>query len=105
MKTQSYVITVAGSGLGHAIASTISESVPNSRTYLLGRNWEKLEAVRVELPRSESHVVLVADVRDPQSLMRAIRGSDLATANLVGIIANAGVGGENKYGPDDRWDE
>ena len=34
-----------------------------------------------------------------------IRAEKLEQVNLVAVVANAGVGGENEYGPEDRWDE
>jgi len=64
-----------------------------------------LEKTRSELPRSEEHQIIVADLKDRVGLQSAIRAAQLETKNLAGVIANAGVGGGNEYGPHDRWDE
>ncbi|MGK5084009.1 SDR family oxidoreductase [Bdellovibrionota bacterium FG-1] len=105
MKTQSYLISGAGSGIGKAIALRIAESQQASRIFLLGRSKTKLEGVKKELPRAEEHEIIVADLKDREGLRYALSAAKLGSKNLVAVIANAGVGGENQYGPQDRWDE
>jgi NAD(P)-dependent dehydrogenase (short-subunit alcohol dehydrogenase family) len=45
------------------------------------------------------------DVRDAQAWQATIARTFDAQTNLCGVFANAGIGGENHYGTDDRWDE
>ena len=68
---------------------------------LLGRNLEKLQKVVAKLPGN--HAAFQADVRsisDLQAVVNMLEGKA-----IHGIISNAGVGGENSWGPEDRWSE
>jgi len=102
---KSYLVSGAGSGIGRAIALKIASTDPSHRVFLLGRNRDRLLSVQRELPRSEQHEVLIADLSEPKGLNGAILDARLDECNLVSIVANAGVGGENHYGPNDRWNE
>ena len=96
---KTYLISGAGSGIGLAIAQKLAAG--GDTCILLGRNLEKLQQAVSQLPGN--HAVFQADVRSVSDLQ--------AVANLLegqvlhGIIANAGVGGENYWGPEDRWTE
>jgi NAD(P)-dependent dehydrogenase (short-subunit alcohol dehydrogenase family) len=96
---KTYLISGAGSGIGLAMAQKLAAG--GDTCILLGRNLEKLQQAVSQLPGS--HAVFQADVRSVSDLQ--------AVANLLegqvlhGIIANAGVGGENYWGPEDRWSE
>jgi len=105
MSTRSYLVSGAGSGIGRAVALRIARAAPEHRVVLLGRTKERLDEVRRELPDPGFHQVLVADIRDKEMLRHVVQGARLQDTNLVAVIANAGVGGENHYGPNDRWDE
>lgn len=105
MVKRSYLVSGAGSGIGRAIALGIARAAPGNRLVLLGRNRTKLERVREELPNPESHRVVVVDLQSRESIGRSIREARLEDENLVAVIANAGVGGENHFGPNDSWDE
>lgn len=105
MKRRSYLISGAGSGIGRAVALGVAQADPGNRVILLGRNRSRLEEVRLELPDADQHRIIEADVRDPDSLARNIRQARLEDVNLVAVIANAGIGGENHYGRNDRWNE
>ena len=105
MKNRSYLISGAGSGIGEAMAHQIANASAEHQVILLGRNRENLERVKVALPRSNQHRVLVADLSDAKKLSQALRDAHLTESNLAGVIANAGVGGENRYGENDRWNE
>lgn len=102
---KSFLISGAGSGIGKAIALKIAEASATNKVFLLGRNEDKLEAVRKGLPRSEIHQVLKADICNKQDLHQNIKRANLEKENLVAVISNAGIGGGNEFGPDDRWDE
>ena len=96
---KTYLISGAGSGIGLAMAQKLAASGDNC--ILLGRNLEKLQKVVAKL--TGNHSAFQADVRSISDLQ--------AVANLLedqalhGIIANAGVGGENYWGSEDRWSE
>lgn len=93
-----YLITGAGSGIGRAIVVALAEQ--GHTCYLLGRNENKLEEVRRAL-KAGNHRVLVADVTKAEQMQALLADNpDLA---LDGIIANAGLGGENHFGEHDRW--
>jgi len=86
---KTYLISGAGSGIGLAMAQKLAAG--GDTCILLGRNLEKLQQAVSQLPGN--HAVFQADVRSVSDLQ--------AVANLLegqalhGIIANAGVGGEN----------
>ncbi len=96
---KTYLISGAGSGIGLAMAQKLAAG--GDTCILFGRNLEKLQQAVSQLPGN--HAVFQADVRSVSDLQ--------AVANLLegqalhGIIANAGVGGENYWGAEDRWAE
>lgn len=93
-----YLITGAGSGIGRAIALQLAAE--GHQCFLLGRNENKLRETLKAMQGTE-HQLLVADVADGLSMAKAAaQFPDLA---IDGIIANAGVGGENHFGEQDRW--
>lgn len=105
MGMRSYLVSGAGAGIGRAIALKIARVSEENRVILLGRRLDRLEQVRRELRNPDQHQILVADLSEREGLARAIQGARLESANLVAVVANAGVGGANQYGPGDRWDE
>jgi NAD(P)-dependent dehydrogenase (short-subunit alcohol dehydrogenase family) len=95
-----YLITGAGSGIGRAIAIEIAKN--GNTCFLLGRNENNLKET-LSLLTNGNHTIFVADIANENSLKNiAQQNADLV---LDGIIANAGVGGENNFGENDRWDE
>jgi NAD(P)-dependent dehydrogenase (short-subunit alcohol dehydrogenase family) len=105
MKTQWHLVTGASSGIGKAIAVQLANSDSQHRLFLLGRNEERLREVRSELPNSNEHRMIAVDLSDRHSVRSSLKKAHLEDFNLVSVIANAGVGGENRYGELDRWDE
>ncbi len=95
-----YLITGAGSGIGRAIAVEIANHGHNC--FLMGRNENNLKET-VALLANGNHTIFVADIATDISLKKIVK----LHPNLVldGIIANAGVGGENNFGENDRWNE
>lgn len=100
----SIVITGAGTGIGAAAAAALAVS-GDHQLVLLGRRLDKLESVRKELNNPSHHGCFSCDVSDADSIANAINQANLKEKNVVGVFANAGIGGENYYGQDDRWDE
>src|SRR5688500_11729643 len=96
---KSFIVSGAGTGIGRAIA--IARAKAKHRELLLERHEPALVETKQMLARSNEHSILVADTRDAQRL----RENFCRLENLSGVIANAGVGGENEYGDSDRWDE
>ncbi len=95
-----YLITGAGSGIGKAIAIELAKH--NNNCYLLGRNEKNLNET-LSLLKEGDHKIIAADITDPLSLQNIIdNNTDLV---LDGIMANAGIGGENSFSEKDRWNK
>lgn len=99
MTTKTYIISGAGSGIGRAITQKLAT---NNNCILLSRNESSLKETLEMLP-ANNHQILVADIRDKVQLEKA--ATQLNASFIDGIIANSGVGGENYWGENDRWDE
>jgi NAD(P)-dependent dehydrogenase (short-subunit alcohol dehydrogenase family) len=95
-----YLITGAGSGIGRAIAIELANQ--NHTCFLLGRDKNKLEQTFASL-KSGQHQILQIDVTDKKSF--EVHKTKIDTLVLDGIIANAGIGGENQFGENDRWND
>jgi NAD(P)-dependent dehydrogenase (short-subunit alcohol dehydrogenase family) len=95
-----YIISGAGSGIGKAIAQKLAQQ--GNTCYLLGRDRSTLEHTLKSLPGT-GHKALVADIRNKTSLVAA--ATEIAGTSIDGLIANAGIGGENYWGHADRWDD
>ena len=100
------LITGAGSGIGAAVAHRLAQH-EGVRLILMGRRLEPLQAVQEALPSSGDHVVASMDVSEADALVAWLDGAEsgLDAHPLVGVFANAGVGGPNTWGKDDRWEE
>jgi NAD(P)-dependent dehydrogenase (short-subunit alcohol dehydrogenase family) len=93
------VVTGAGSGIGRSIANTLAER--GYSLILLGRNLENLESTKSLLKNPEQHQCHTCDIRNPEEIRKALEN----VSSIYALIANAGVGGENQYGDQDRWQE
>lgn len=93
------VITGAGSGIGRSIAETLAER--GYSLILLGRNLKNLESTKSLLKNSAQHQCHTCDIRSSEAIRKALEN----VPSLYGLIANAGIGGENQYGEQDRWRE
>lgn len=102
--TRSILISGAGSGIGRAAALDLANTWPDAEFILVGRRPGPLEETALHLPQGKVTIVSASQA-DRKDLAAALRRIDLGKRNLVGVIANAGVGGDNRYGDDDRWSE
>jgi NAD(P)-dependent dehydrogenase (short-subunit alcohol dehydrogenase family) len=98
MKT--YIISGGGTGIGRAIAQKLSRE---HTVILCGRNSKNLEETLSLLNNRSRHYALEMDVRSLPSVQEA--ASQCPVSSLDGIIANAGIGGANFFGVEDRWED
>jgi NAD(P)-dependent dehydrogenase (short-subunit alcohol dehydrogenase family) len=101
---QHFIITGAGTGIGRAIAVRLASL--GASVSLLGRRAEPLEetARLVRSHGTKCHVE-TCDVRDRAQVDAAFLRSAEALGAFSGLVANAGIGGENRAGPGDRFDD
>lgn len=95
------LITGAGAGIGRSIAEQLA-----SQGYSLilgGRNLDKLEETKAKLQNPSNHSIHSCDIRKIGDIQSAL--NKLNVSSLYGLVANAGIGGENTYGENDRWQE
>lgn len=95
------VVTGAGTGIGLAISQALAGK--GYSLILMGRTLSRLEATQKKLKDPEQHQVQTCDVRDRKALETALENA--AIDSLYGAVINAGVGGENSPGDNDRWQE
>ena len=100
--TKTYLVTGAGTGMGEATAKKLAEQ--GNRLILVGRREGLLNDLKTKLQGNE-HIVLGLDVSNKKAVEEAYASIGLKNLNLTGVFANAGIGGENAYGEDDRWEE
>lgn len=101
MKT--FLITGAGSGIGRATAGVLA-SDPSVSLILVGRNEQALKETLKALP-GNAHRIASLDIREKHEWQDFFSVPENQPENLCGVFANAGIGGENHYGDEDRWDE
>ena len=99
MKT--VLISGAGSGIGQATA--VQLAAEQMRIVLLGRTESKLQETKKLLENTAVHKIVVADVSSKESVQSGLH--KMETAELYAVVANAGIGGENIYGANDRWEK
>ena len=97
------LITGAGTGIGRAMALTLSQKLPETTLILAGRNLTNLEKTQSALKTNALCVSM--DVTDNKSIQAAKKQITQSGLTLSSLVMNAGVGGENNYGKDDRWDD
>lgn len=98
MKT--IIITGAGSGIGRATAQKLDAQ--GYDLILVGRRASKLEETNHTL--SQDATCLSIDISNQEDVHAAYQEA-LKGKELYAIFANAGIGGENQYGSEDRWAE
>lgn len=100
MMKKTYLVSGAGSGIGRAIVQKLSAE--GHACILLGRNESGLEETVNSIPGGK-HLVISADIRSKESLASAT--AKLGNIEIHGLVANAGIGGENHWGSTDRWND
>jgi NAD(P)-dependent dehydrogenase (short-subunit alcohol dehydrogenase family) len=85
------VVTGAGTGIGRAVAERLAAE--GARLTLLARDAERLHDV------AAGATAKACDIRDEAQVRAAI------DEPLDFLVANAGIGGPNEDGPDDRFDD
>ncbi len=100
MSRGAVVISGSGSGIGRAMALQLAEE--GWQCLLLGRREEALQET-LALLTGTGHALASGDVRDRVVMQQiAARWSGIP---IRALVANAGLGGENHYGEDDRWED
>jgi NAD(P)-dependent dehydrogenase (short-subunit alcohol dehydrogenase family) len=101
---KSIIITGAGSGIGRAAALRLGAEA-DTALILVGRRESALKETLDFLPNKENHSLLASDVSEPGAFEKALKSVESRHHDIFGVFANAGIGGENHYGPEDRWSE
>ena len=70
---------------------------------LCGRNFDNLEETKSQLKNPANHSTHSCDIRKIGDVQSALEEKNIKS--LYGLVANAGIGGENIYGEKDRWRE
>jgi NAD(P)-dependent dehydrogenase (short-subunit alcohol dehydrogenase family) len=99
------VVTGAGSGIGRAIALRLGAE--GAHLSLFGRRPEPLQAVAEEvqaLGGPRPHCASL-DITDAAAVDRAFAAAAAQGGALHALVANAGIGGPNHAGPEDRFAE
>ncbi len=98
-------ISGAGSGIGRAIALRLAAG--GARLSLFARREEQLAetAQSCELAGARSVVTRACDITEPLQVERVFQEFAREQGALTAMIANAGIGGPNFPGPEDRFEE
>jgi NAD(P)-dependent dehydrogenase (short-subunit alcohol dehydrogenase family) len=102
---QHFVVTGAGTGIGRAIAQRLASE--GAALTLMARRAEPLaETARsITAAGGSEPGCLSVDIRDRQAVDTAFARAAMERGPLDGLVANAGIGGPNAPGSDDRFDE
>ncbi|MFT7678537.1 MAG: NAD(P)-dependent dehydrogenase (short-subunit alcohol dehydrogenase family) [Planctomycetota bacterium] len=96
------LVTGAGTGIGRAIALRLAEE--GASLSLLARDATRLAQTAADCASDAVHVAS-CDIRDKAALDAAMAAAVAVHGPLYAAIANAGVGGGNEPGPEDRFDD
>jgi len=86
---QAVFITGASSGLGEALAREYAQH--GAIVGLVGRNLERLQALRASLPQAEQHAIYALDVNQHQALQDAAQDFMQRVGKVHIVIASAGI--------------
>jgi NAD(P)-dependent dehydrogenase (short-subunit alcohol dehydrogenase family) len=93
------VVTGGGTGIGRAIAERLAKE--GAVLTLLARDRDRLDAVGGPLGARTDSV----DVRDADAVRAAFERAVAERGGLYALVANAGIGGPNASGPEDRFED
>ncbi len=89
------LVTGAGSGIGRSVTATLAEM--GLRVALLGRDREKLERARAELPKGrDSAFVAPCDISDRFAVQAAVAQILTAFEGIDVLVCNAGTNVKNR---------
>jgi NAD(P)-dependent dehydrogenase (short-subunit alcohol dehydrogenase family) len=94
-------LTGAGGGIGREIAARLSRD--GAVLTLVGRDRARLEHTASTL--TTTAYIAPCDVSDRRAVERSFRAAARELGPFHGLVAAAGVGGANRDGDDDRFDE
>lgn len=102
---QHILVTGAGTGIGRALALRLAAE--GARLTLAARSVGRLDAVADEIVAAGSARPGTAalDIRDRAAVDAVFDAAARARGPLYALVANAGIGGPNSAGPDDRFDD
>ncbi len=84
------LVTGASAGIGAAVARELATA--GASVVLGARRRDRLERLRLELPRPSDHLAATVDVRDPASVRSLYEAIDGRYGRLDALVANAGIG-------------
>jgi NAD(P)-dependent dehydrogenase (short-subunit alcohol dehydrogenase family) len=94
------VVTGAGRGIGNAIAERLARE--GATLSLLARGTDALQATAEEIGGA---FVAQVDIRDAAQVDAAFRAAADENGPIHALVANSGIGGPNKPGAEDRFDD
>ena len=95
------LITGAGTGIGRSISKTLAKQ--GFSLILCGRKLDNLKKTNIALKNPKNHSTHTCDIRKIGDVKSVLQNNNIKS--LYGLVANAGIGGENTYGEKDRWRE
>src|SRR4051812_14457273 len=95
------IVTGAGTGIGRAIALRLARE--GATLSLLARDTGRLQETAALAPAGSTIHVGSCDIRDRPSVDEAVAAAVRANGPVHALCANAGLGGPNDDGPDDRF--
>ena len=103
MSPKTTVVTGAGTGIGKAIALRLAAE--GHSLALMARNTERLEDTAKEARTAGAPTVTVhgCDIRHHGEVEEAFSAAAQALGPFSGLVANAGIGGANHPGENDRF--
>ena len=102
MKAGHYFLTGAGSGIGRSTAKRLYRD--GASLTMVGRRLEALQETAEEMDQERVRVYS-CDIRDKERLMDICMEASKERGLFSGVVANAGIGGSNESGENDRFVE
>lgn len=97
---KSVIISGAGSGIGRAIALELNKQSDSFEFTLVGRTESRLQET-LSMLTGDGHQIVSMDLSQKKELTKL----QLTEKNVYAVIANHGIGGENHFGENDRFEE